>query len=196
MASRWTSLLVATATAGTVITGVAQPASSAGKWRTAYAIDGDTITVGGTTVRLLGYDTPEVGQRCYTQATRKVAALIRNGVRIHHIVGKDRYGRTLAYVKTRSGRDVGTAMLKAGLAIARYDSQDGYDWHPKEGKYRAIDARNGQIRCKRGTANPRPGVYYANCTEVEQAGAAPIRRGDPGYGPHLDRDGDGVACET
>ncbi len=55
----------------------------------------------------------------------------------------------MAYVKTRSGRDVGTAMLKAGLAIARYDSRDGYDWHPKEKKYRAIDARNGQIRCKR-----------------------------------------------
>lgn len=179
-----------------LITGATQPASSGGRWRTAYAIDGDTITVGGTTVRLLGYDTPEVGQRCYSQATRKAAALIRNGVRIHHVVGKDRYGRTLAYVKTRSGRDVGTAMLRSGLAIARYDSQDGYDWHPKEKKYRAIDARNGQIRCKRGTGNPQPGVYYANCTEVERAGAAPIRRGDPGYGPHLDRDGDGVACET
>ncbi len=27
------------------------------------------------------------------------------------------------------------------------------------------------------------------------AGAAPVRRGDPGYGPHLDRDNDGVGCE-
>ncbi len=195
MTRKWASALATTAAAAMVITGAAQPASSAGQWRTAYAIDGDTITVGGTSVRLLGYDTPEVGQRCYTQATRKAAALIRNGVKIHHVVGKDRYGRTLAYVKTRSGRDVGSAMLKAGLAIARYDSLDGYDWHPKQNKYRAIDARNGQIRCKNGTGNPQPGVYYANCTEVERAGAAPIRRGDPGYGPHLDRDGDGVACE-
>ena len=39
------------------------------------------------------------------------------------------------------------------------------------------------------------GVYYDNCTEVRAAGADPIRRGEPGYGPHLDRDGDGVACE-
>ncbi|MFE9565496.1 excalibur calcium-binding domain-containing protein [Streptomyces sp. NPDC006487] len=38
-------------------------------------------------------------------------------------------------------------------------------------------------------------VYYKNCTAVRAAGAAPIRRGDPGYGRHLDRDGDGVACE-
>ncbi|MFD3523606.1 excalibur calcium-binding domain-containing protein [Streptomyces sp. NPDC058653] len=38
-------------------------------------------------------------------------------------------------------------------------------------------------------------TYYANCTAVRAAGAAPIRSGDPGYGSHLDRDGDGVACE-
>jgi hypothetical protein len=39
-------------------------------------------------------------------------------------------------------------------------------------------------------------AYYANCTAVRAAGAAPIRRGDAGYGSHLDRDGDGVACES
>lgn len=38
-------------------------------------------------------------------------------------------------------------------------------------------------------------AYYANCSAVRAAGAAPIRRGDAGYGRHLDRDGDGVACE-
>lgn len=39
-------------------------------------------------------------------------------------------------------------------------------------------------------------VYYENCTAVENAGAAPIYSGDPGYSTDLDRDGDGVACET
>ncbi|MFD6229466.1 excalibur calcium-binding domain-containing protein [Streptomyces sp. NPDC060232] len=38
-------------------------------------------------------------------------------------------------------------------------------------------------------------VSYANCAAVRAAGTAPIRRGDPGYGRHLDRDGDGVGCE-
>jgi hypothetical protein len=37
-------------------------------------------------------------------------------------------------------------------------------------------------------------VYYENCTAVRAAGAAPIRRGDPGYARHLDRDGDGQGC--
>lgn len=39
------------------------------------------------------------------------------------------------------------------------------------------------------------GWSYGNCSEARAAGAAPLRRGQPGYGPHMDRDGDGVACE-
>lgn len=38
-------------------------------------------------------------------------------------------------------------------------------------------------------------VYYANCSEARAAGVTPIRKGEPGYAAHLDRDGDGVACE-
>lgn len=60
---------------------------------------------------------------------------------------------------------------------------------------------------KRATKHPEPSgsaarttapveVYYQNCTAVRAAGAAPLYRGDPGYASHLDRDGDGVACET
>jgi hypothetical protein len=47
-----------------------------------------------------------------------------------------------------------------------------------------------------GFANrPATGRTYANCAEARAAGAAPVRRGQPGYGPHLDRDNDGVGCE-
>jgi hypothetical protein len=42
---------------------------------------------------------------------------------------------------------------------------------------------------------PAGTVYYANCTAVRAAGAAPIHRGEPGYSTKLDRDGDGIACE-
>lgn len=38
-------------------------------------------------------------------------------------------------------------------------------------------------------------VYYARCADARAAGAAPIHEGEPGYAPHLDRDGDGIACE-
>ncbi|WP_430625831.1 excalibur calcium-binding domain-containing protein [Streptomyces sp. NBC_01264] len=46
---------------------------------------------------------------------------------------------------------------------------------------------------------PAPGpkdVSYRNCAEARAAGAAPIRRGQPGYGRYLDRDDDGIACDT
>ncbi|NNM45395.1 excalibur calcium-binding domain-containing protein [Knoellia sp. DB2414S] len=38
-------------------------------------------------------------------------------------------------------------------------------------------------------------AYYRNCDAARAAGVTPLRVGDPGYGRHLDRDGDGVACE-
>lgn len=51
----------------------------------------------------------------------------------------------------------------------------------------------GQVS-RQGRSTPR-GTYYANCSAARAAGAAPIRAGDPGYARHLDRDGDGIACE-
>lgn len=67
--------------------------------------------------------------------------------------------------------------------------------------------KTGDYHCHRvGGLSPPPArraqsfvgggdAYYPNCAAVRAAGAAPIRRGEPGYRPGLDRDGDGVACE-
>lgn len=46
---------------------------------------------------------------------------------------------------------------------------------------------------RRSTASP---FAFRNCAEARAAGAAPVRRGEPGYGAHLDRDNDGIGCET
>ncbi|MGW0182371.1 excalibur calcium-binding domain-containing protein [Nocardia sp. NPDC003345] len=40
------------------------------------------------------------------------------------------------------------------------------------------------------------GGAFKNCDEARAAGRAPIFRGEPGFGPHLDPDGDGFACPT
>ncbi len=45
-------------------------------------------------------------------------------------------------------------------------------------------------------ASAPTGVSYSNCSEAKAAGAAPISRGEPGYSSSLDRDDDGIACET
>jgi len=77
------------------------------------------------------------------------------------------------------------------------------------------DRKNGGYHCHRGPASrspnaerfaparstpsnaaaPRGGGAYANCSAARAAGAAPVRRGDSGYGSHLDRDNDGIGCE-
>lgn len=38
-------------------------------------------------------------------------------------------------------------------------------------------------------------LNFSNCKEARAAGYSHIRRGEPGYAPHLDRDGDGIACD-
>lgn len=48
-----------------------------------------------------------------------------------------------------------------------------------------------------GSAEPNAdeNAGFGSCDEARAAGAAPVRRGDPGYSTELDGDGDGVACE-
>jgi hypothetical protein len=41
-----------------------------------------------------------------------------------------------------------------------------------------------------------PANAYTSCAQARAAGAAPLYAGQPGYSRSLDRDGDGVACET
>lgn len=127
---------------------VAPTPAAAVRWRPATAVDGDSIRLrNGREVRLLGIDTPEWGTCGFWPARDRMARLVVGGVRLAHRSGTDRYGRILAYVRTRDGRDAGTVMLRRGLAVARYDSRDGYPWHPLERRYRRLDARNGAIRC-------------------------------------------------
>jgi hypothetical protein len=74
--------------------------------------------------------------------------------------------------------------------------------------------RSGRVRVrvvptrKAATATPSPSPtaeqrsadrrVFANCDAARAAGAAPLQRGTAEYeaNPHLDRDGDGVACES
>lgn len=43
---------------------------------------------------------------------------------------------------------------------------------------------------------PAKALWFANCTEARAAGYSNIPRGQPGYAPKLDRDDDGIACES
>lgn len=171
-------------------------------------VDGDTIELGnGKSVRIVGIDTPERGECGFDAASANMQRLVL-GQRVRLTKSDedtDRYGRLLRYVNVGE-QDAGLAQINAGLAIARYDSRDGYGFHPREPRYIAADkATPDRTTCPKPTPAPQPtpaapagggaSVYFENCTAARNAGAAPVRRGGPGYGSHLDRDGDGVGCE-
>ena len=61
--------------------------------------------------------------------------------------------------------------------------------------YRPQSTPSTQLAPARQAGPARRGAF-SNCAEARAAGAAPVHRGDPGYGPHLDRDNDGVGCES
>lgn len=46
------------------------------------------------------------------------------------------------------------------------------------------------------TTTAAKGVSFANCTQAKAAGYHNMHVGEPGYSTSLDRDGDGVACES
>lgn len=60
---------------------------------------------------------------------------------------------------------------------------------------RVVAPREVKVAPLREPVDERPYVYFRRCDDARAAGVAPIRRGQPGYRPALDRDGDGVACE-
>jgi hypothetical protein len=51
------------------------------------------------------------------------------------------------------------------------------------------------FRSSPSLAQARSYSPFRTCADARAAGAAPIYRGQPGYTPHLDADGDGIACE-
>ncbi len=65
------------------------------------------------------------------------------------------------------------------------------------------DRKNGGRHCHGGSSQRQQApqrvagfpASFPNCAAARAAGAAPVRRGDRGYGSHLDRDNDGVGCE-
>jgi micrococcal nuclease len=91
----------------------------------AAAIDGDTLRCSsGARVRLWGVDTPEQGERGYSEATGALASKLGT-VLICQSRGKS-YNRTVAICRTPSGIDIGRAQLREGHAVEWCRYSRGY----------------------------------------------------------------------
>lgn len=179
------------------------------RWTVIDVVDGDTIDVarGGVieTVRMAGIDTPERGQCGYDEATAALRDLV-GGTDVE-LVGagndnRDAYGRLIRYVD-RGDIDAGYEQITAGMAIARYDSRDGYGRHPRQDRYIAADDVTDQgYSCTAPDEEPAPGPDAGaepwnqpgpdlDCADIGQR----VRITGEDY-HRLDADGDGWGCES
>ena len=137
-------------------------------------------------------------------ARDREAVLVRSGAD-----NIDRYGRLIRYLDV-DGRDVGLTLIEEGLAIARYDSRDGYGWHEREAEYVAADAAGPQAYSCQAKPAPQPAPVpapqpvtgggtdpgFGTCKEAIANGFGPYVVGvDPEYHWYRDGDSDGIVCE-
>jgi endonuclease YncB( thermonuclease family) len=98
---------------------------SAESWRSAQVVDGDTLDIVGPrgefTVRIIGINTPESGECFSDEATAALAGLVAGQelVLVPDRSDLDQYERSLRYVETVAGVDVGAELVAGGYAIAR-----------------------------------------------------------------------------
>jgi endonuclease YncB( thermonuclease family) len=96
----------------------------------ASAVDGDTLRLGSTRIRLIGLDAPELDQTCTDAegatwacgeaAHRALAAIVAEGPVSCASQGRDQYGRVLARCEIGAA-DAGARVVAQGLAIANGD---------------------------------------------------------------------------
>ncbi|ADH62505.1 Excalibur domain protein [Allomeiothermus silvanus DSM 9946] len=187
----------------------------------ASVVDGDTLEIQGVRIRLWGVDAVESSQTCLDAGGKPWPCGRRAALALSDFLGQrtvscqrrdtDRYGRTVAVCRV-GGVEINRWLVEQGWALAylQYGGRVYLDAQREaQGARRGVWQGSFQPpwEYRRNPANPpsagsprpqnpqSPEVYYRNCAEARTAGAAPLYRGQPGYRPGLDRDGDGIACE-
>lgn len=176
-----TTALLALVVALPLLAVPANAASSQVSWTRATVIrwiDGDTVRTTKGTIRLVGLDTPERGRCGYLKATRIAKRTAPKGtvVRLGNprsVDNRDKYNRKLRYV-VKGKTDIAVKQIRNG-SKARYDSRDGYDWHPRQGKYRRIDRNIADYRCGTTSSGGSTGGSYRPVSTWSCPSYAPIK---------------------
>ena len=136
-----------------------------------HVIDGDTVDVGDTRVRLFGIDAPEQDQTCVSQdsAVWACGAWVTDATREFYdgkiascmALDTDRYGRVVARCKV-GGQDVARQLVQDGLAFAYlrysrdYEADESRAAAGKIGLHASRVQSPAQFRQTRGVANVAP----------------------------------------
>lgn len=108
-------------------------------------IDGDTIVIKGTQIRLFGIDAPELDHPFGRKAKWTLVSICKGQHVRAEITHHDRYGRTVARCYLPDGSDLSAKMVTLGLAI---------DW-PKFSGGQNASLEQPNVRKKLWLANAR-----------------------------------------
>jgi endonuclease YncB( thermonuclease family) len=86
--------------------------------RSIYVIDGDTLNIDGTRIRLFGMDAPEMGQSQGPLARQALVGFVRGHDLELIPIETDQYGRVVARVIRDDGKDLADLMVSGGFALA------------------------------------------------------------------------------
>jgi endonuclease YncB( thermonuclease family) len=93
-------------------------------------VDGDSLVIGGVSVRLKGIDAPEIRQscrrsgmdwRCGQEAADRLRAIVESATLQCRRIGEDRNGRTLARCRADGEPDIAARLVREGWAVS-YDT--------------------------------------------------------------------------
>lgn len=132
----------------------AATASTAAIQGRASVVDGDTLEVQGTRIRLFGIDAPESAQTCLDQSSKtyrcgqRAAFALADKVGARPVscqpTGKDRYGRVVARCSV-AGEDLQVWMVRNGHALAFRRYSKAYRPYEAEAKARKAGMWKGSF---------------------------------------------------
>ena len=126
----------------------------------ARIVDGDTIVIKKTQIRLFGIDAPELDHPYGQKAKWALVGLCKGQAVRAEILEKDVHGRTVAKCFLPDGRDLSSEMVKQGLAI---------DW-PKfsGGKYSHLEVADARRKMWLADARQKGRMYVWEKFEAQK----------------------------
>lgn len=126
----------------------------------AYVVDGDTLTIAKTQIRLFGVDAPEINHPYGKKAKWALVKLCKGQSIRAEITDVDSHGRTVARCYLPDGRDLSAEMVKQGLAL---------DWAKfSKGEYRSMEMPDARKKLWLADARQKGHMHVWDRFEAKQ----------------------------
>lgn len=133
----------------------------------AYIVDGDSLVIRKTQIRLFGVDAPELNHPYGQKAKWALVSLCKGQTVRAEVTATDDHGRTVARCYLEDGRDLSAEMVKIGLAI---------DW-PKfsGGIYRSLEVPDARKKMWLADARQKGRMHVWESFEARRSSGSKTR---------------------